>query len=124
MRFSYSPLKRLRSGHRTLRKAYALLLDPVADPACPLCMEDPQAVENWQQIRPNLYFLRQLTFGRPASTFEVLTAQPTPYDHLLEPYVPASTTMNTVGRAIDTQGCGLVSLWWWDTYLSDEVPVF
>ncbi len=124
MRFSYSPLKRLRSGYTTLRKAYAHLLDPVADPTCPLCMEDPQAVENWQQRRPNLYVLRQPTFGSPASTFGVLTAHPAPYDHLLEPSALASVTMSTVGSAVDAQRCDEASLWWYDTCLPYEVPAF
>ncbi len=34
-------LVRLRSGHIPLLKAYANLLDPSADPLCPLCKEEP-----------------------------------------------------------------------------------
>ncbi len=36
-----SLLARLRAGHTPLLKAYANLLDPSADPLCPLCKEKP-----------------------------------------------------------------------------------
>ncbi len=39
-------LARLRSGHTPLLKAYANLLDPSADPLCPLCKEEPQTIEH------------------------------------------------------------------------------
>ncbi len=40
-------LVRLRAGHTPLLKAYAHLLDPAADPTCPLCKEEPQTLEHW-----------------------------------------------------------------------------
>ncbi len=36
----------LRAGHTPLLKAYANLLDPSADPLCPFCKEEPQAIEH------------------------------------------------------------------------------
>ncbi len=39
-------LTRLRAGHTPLLKAYANLLDPSADPLCPLCKKEPLAFEN------------------------------------------------------------------------------
>ncbi len=38
-------LARLRTGHTPLLKAYANILDPSADPLCPLCKEEPQTIE-------------------------------------------------------------------------------
>ncbi len=38
-------LAHLRAGHTPLLKAYANLLDPSADPLCPLCKEEPQTIE-------------------------------------------------------------------------------
>ncbi len=40
-------LARLRAGHTPLLKAYANLLDPYADPLCPLCKEEPQTIKHW-----------------------------------------------------------------------------
>ncbi len=40
-------LARLRAGHTPLLKAYANLLDPSADPLCPLCKEEPHRIEHW-----------------------------------------------------------------------------
>ncbi len=40
-------LARLRFGHTSLLKAYAHMLDPAADPTCPLCKEEPQTLEHW-----------------------------------------------------------------------------
>ncbi len=42
-------LARLRAGHTPLLKAYAHLLNPAADPTCPLCKEEPQTLEHWLQ---------------------------------------------------------------------------
>ncbi len=39
-------LARLRAGQTPLHKAYAHLLDPAADPTCPLCKEEPQTLGN------------------------------------------------------------------------------
>ncbi len=55
----------LQSGHTPLLKAHARLLDPAANPTCPLCKEEPQTLEHWLQICPYLDFLRQRTFGSP-----------------------------------------------------------
>ncbi len=41
-------LARLRSGHAPLLKACTHLLDPAADPTCPLCKEEPQTLEHLQ----------------------------------------------------------------------------
>ncbi len=59
-----------------LRKAYAHLLDPAADPTCPLCKEEPQTLEHWLQRCPNLDVLRQHTFGSPSLPLGVLTTDP------------------------------------------------
>ncbi len=52
-------LAHLRSGRTLLLKVNANLLDPTADPACPLCKEEPQELELWLQRCPNLDVLRQ-----------------------------------------------------------------
>ncbi len=69
-------LARLRAGHTLLRKAYAHLLDPAADPTCPLCKEEPQTLEHWLQRCPNRDVLRQHTFGSPSPPLGVLTNDP------------------------------------------------
>ncbi len=69
-------LARLRAGHTPLLKAYAHLLDPAADPTCPLCKEEPQTLEHWLQRCPNLDGLRQHTFGSPSPPLGVLTTDP------------------------------------------------
>ncbi len=51
-------LARLRAGDTPLLKVYAHLLDPAADPTCPLCKEEPQTLEQWLQRCPNLDVLR------------------------------------------------------------------
>ncbi len=66
----------LRSGHTPLLKAYAHLLDPTADPTCPLSEEELQTLEHWPQICPNLDILRQHIFGSPSSQLGILTADP------------------------------------------------
>ncbi len=65
-----SPLATL---HTPLLKAYTHLLDQAADPTCPLCMEEPQTVEQWLQRCPNLDVLMQRTFGSPSLPLGVLT---------------------------------------------------
>ncbi len=47
-----------------------------ADPACPLCKEEPQTLEHWLQRSPNLDVLRQHTFGSPSPPLGVLTTDP------------------------------------------------
>ncbi len=37
---------RLPAGHTLLLKTNANLLDPSADPLCPLCKEEPQTIEH------------------------------------------------------------------------------
>ncbi len=69
-------LARLRAGPTPLLKAYAHLLDPAADPTCPLCTEEPQTLEHWLQRYPNLDVLRQHIFGIPSPPLDVLTTDP------------------------------------------------
>ncbi len=64
------------TGHTPLLKAYAHLLDPAANPTCPLCKEEPQTLEQWMQRCPNLDVLRQRTFGSPTPPLGVLTTDP------------------------------------------------
>ncbi len=59
-----------------LFKAYAHLLDPAADPTCPLYKEEPQTLEHWLQRCPNLDVLRQHPFGSPLPPLGVLTTDP------------------------------------------------
>ncbi len=67
---------RLRAGHTPLPKAYTNLLDPAADPTCPLCKVEPQTLEHWLQRWPNPDVLRQHTFGSPSPPIGVLTTDP------------------------------------------------
>ncbi len=69
-------LARLRSGHTPLLKAYARLLDPVADPTCRLFKEKPQTLEHSLQRCPNLDVLRQHTYGIPSLPLGVPTTDP------------------------------------------------
>ncbi len=69
-------LARLRAGHTRLLKAYAHLLDPAADPTCPLCKEKPQTLEHWLQRCPNLEFLWQHTFRSLSPPLGVFTTYP------------------------------------------------
>ncbi len=66
-------LARLRAGHTPLLKAYANLLDPSADPVCPLRNEEPQTIEKW---RPRLDATRQNIFRSPSPPLKVLTTAP------------------------------------------------
>ncbi len=63
-------------GHTSLLKAYANLLDPSADPLCPLCKEEPQAIEHWLWRCPRLDATRQNIFGSDSLPFEVLNTDP------------------------------------------------
>ncbi len=65
-----------RAGHTPLLKAYANLLDPSADPLCPLCKEEPQTIENWLRRCPRLDATRQNIFGSPSPPLKVLTTDP------------------------------------------------
>ncbi len=69
-------LARLRAGHTPLLKAYANLLDPSADPLCPLCKEEPQTIEHWLRRCPRLDAARQNIFGSPSPPLKVLTTDP------------------------------------------------
>ncbi len=69
-------LARLRAGRTPLLNTYAHLLDPAADPTCPLCRESPQTLEHWLQRCPNLKVLRQRTFASHSPLFRVLTTDP------------------------------------------------
>ncbi len=63
----------LRAGYTSLLKAYANLLDPSADPLCPLRKEEPQTIEHWLQRCPRLDATRQNIFGSPSPSLKVLT---------------------------------------------------
>ncbi len=69
-------LARLRAGHTPLLKVYANLLDPSADPLCPLCKEEPRTTEHWLRRCPRLDATRQNIFGRPSPPLKVLTTDP------------------------------------------------
>ncbi len=69
-------LARLRASNTLLLKAYATLLDPSADPLCPLCKEEPQTIEHWPQRCPRLDATRQNIFGSPSPLLKVLTTDP------------------------------------------------
>ncbi len=69
-------LARLRAGHTPLLKAYANLLDPSADPLCPLCKEELQMTEHWLRRCPRLDATRQNIFGSPSPPHKVLTTDP------------------------------------------------
>ncbi len=69
-------LVRLRAGHTPLLKTYANLLDPSADPLCPLCKEEPQTIEHWLWRFPRLDATRQNIFGSPSPPLKVLTTDP------------------------------------------------
>ncbi len=66
-------LGRLRAGHTPLLRVYANLLDPSADPLCPLCKEEPQKIEHWLRRCPRLDVTRQNIFGSPSPPLKVLT---------------------------------------------------
>ncbi len=69
-------LARLRAGHIPLLKAYANLLDPSADPLCPLYKEEPQTIEHWLRWCPRLDATRQNIYGSPSPPIKVLTTDP------------------------------------------------
>ncbi len=69
-------LVHLRSGHASLLKAYARLLDPVVDPTCPLHHEGPQTVEHWLQRCPNLDFIGTIYSPMFFTTLDVITIDP------------------------------------------------
>ncbi len=66
-------LARLRAGHTPLLKAYANLLDPSADPLCPLCKEEPQTIEHCLRRCPRLDATRHNICGSPSPPLKVLT---------------------------------------------------
>ncbi len=69
-------LARLRTGHTPLLKAYANLLDPFADPLCPLCKEEPQAIEHWLRRCHRPDATRQNIFGSRSPPLKALTTDP------------------------------------------------
>ncbi len=69
-------LARLRAGHTPLLKAYANLVDPSADPLCPLCKEEPQTIEHWLRRCPRLDATRQNIYGSFSLPVKVLTTDP------------------------------------------------
>ncbi len=69
-------LARLRSGYTPIVRVYAHLLDPAADPTCPLCKEEPQTLEHWLQRCQNLDALRQCTISSPSPPLGVITIDP------------------------------------------------
>ncbi len=66
----------LRAGHIPLLKADANLLDPSADPLCPLCKEEPQTIEHWLRRCLRLEATRQNIFGSPSPPLKDLTTDP------------------------------------------------
>ncbi len=66
----------LRAGHTPLLKANTNLLDPFADPLCPLCIEEPQTIEQWLRRCPRLDATRQNVFESPSPPLKVLTTDP------------------------------------------------
>ncbi len=68
--------RRLATGHTPLLKAYANLLDPSADPLCPLCKEELQTTEHWLRRCPRLDATRQNIFGSPSPPLKVLATDP------------------------------------------------
>ncbi len=66
-------LARLRAGQIPLLKVNFYLLDPSADPPCPLWKEEPQIIEHWLQRCSRLDAERQNIFGSPSSPLKVLT---------------------------------------------------
>ncbi len=67
---SFPILARLRA------KAYANLLDPSADPLCPLCNEEQQTIEHWLRRCPRLDAIRQIIFRNLSLPLKVLTTYP------------------------------------------------
>ncbi len=57
-------------------KAYANLLDPSADPLCPLCKEEPQTIEHWLRMCPRFDATRQNIFGSHCTPLKALTTGP------------------------------------------------
>ncbi len=69
-------LARLQAGHTPLLKAHANLLDPSADPLCPICKEEPQTIEHWLRRCPRLDATRQNIFGSPFHPSKLLITDP------------------------------------------------
>ncbi len=57
----------------SLLTTVANLLEPSADPLCPLCKEEPQTIEHWLRRCPRLDATRQNIFGSPSPPLKVLT---------------------------------------------------
>ncbi len=66
-------LARLRADQTPLLKVYSNLLNPSADPLCPLCKEEPQATEHWLRRCPRLDATGQNIFESPSPPLKVLT---------------------------------------------------
>ncbi len=75
-------LARLRSGHAPLLKAYTHLLDPAADPTCPLCKEEYALLYNMiffstirsVQWKYAVFAMNWLFFNKKLSNFNLLDA--------------------------------------------------
>ncbi len=61
-------LARLPAGHTTILKAYAHLLDPAADPTCPLCKAEPKTLEPKNTLYLYRDGVRQVNVTTIAST--------------------------------------------------------
>ncbi len=68
-------LARLRAGRTLLHKAYAHLLDPSADPLCPRCKGEPQAIEHWLQRCPRFDVTRQKCVSKRMLAIAKVTLQ-------------------------------------------------
>ena len=67
-------LSQLRSGHCSRLRAYASVVNPLADPTCPLCQEgSPQDLEHVFQSCPALSLRRISFFGVSAPPLSVLS---------------------------------------------------
>lgn len=69
-------LAQLRSGHCAHLAAYARVVNPLADPTCPWCREEPGDVEHWLQRCPAKAAERLHIFGDPSPPLAVLARAP------------------------------------------------
>jgi ribonuclease HI len=69
-------LAQLRSGHCRHLAAYSRLVNPLADPICTLCREEPEDLEHWLQRCPARLQKRTAIFGDPSPPLSVLARVP------------------------------------------------
>ena len=56
-------LSQLRAGHCRHLAAYCRIVNPLADPVCPRCREEPEEVEHWLRKCPAITSERTKMFG-------------------------------------------------------------